>query len=225
MQRTTAFKTPWRLPTHTGRGRASHIASGMPVQSRADRRRVGLHEPAPWSVRRQCRGQSDPSAAADTPIRRFPLKRSGGAFMAHVTRLLVLFLVAVGGVEPLTAQWLHHPTHGIPRTAEGKADLAGPAPRTAAGRPDLSGMWGWQPGRYFGALWAELGPDQPPATGQELTGREHLKVRRGATAARLAPRWRAARRRRRTECVGRIRAETRDSSQAEWHRPREGHGA
>jgi hypothetical protein len=39
------------------------------------------------------------------------------------------------------AQWLDHPTAGIPRTANGKPKLAAPAPRTADGKPDLSGLW------------------------------------------------------------------------------------
>ncbi len=40
-----------------------------------------------------------------------------------------------------SAQWLHFPTPGIPRTADGKPNLAAPAPRTADGKPDLSGLW------------------------------------------------------------------------------------
>jgi hypothetical protein len=39
------------------------------------------------------------------------------------------------------AQWINYPTPGIPRTADGKPDLAAPAPRTADGKPDLSGLW------------------------------------------------------------------------------------
>jgi len=42
---------------------------------------------------------------------------------------------------PLAAQWLHYPTPGIPRTADGKPNLSGPAPRTAEGKPDFSGVW------------------------------------------------------------------------------------
>src|SRR5579883_2781335 len=41
------------------------------------------------------------------------------------------------------AQWLGYPTAGVPRTPDGKPDLAAPTPRTADGKPDFSGMWGW----------------------------------------------------------------------------------
>jgi hypothetical protein len=45
-------------------------------------------------------------------------------------------------VTPLTAQWAQYHTPGIPRTADGKPNLAAPAPRTADGKPDLTGLWG-----------------------------------------------------------------------------------
>ena len=40
------------------------------------------------------------------------------------------------------AQWLNHPTPGIPRLSDGRPDLNAPAPRLANGKPDLTGMWG-----------------------------------------------------------------------------------
>jgi len=43
--------------------------------------------------------------------------------------------------SPLPAQWLHYPTPGVPRTADGKPDLTAPAPRTSNGKPDFSGVW------------------------------------------------------------------------------------
>jgi hypothetical protein len=42
---------------------------------------------------------------------------------------------------PLAAQWLHYPTAGVPRTRDGKPNLAAPAPRTTDGRPYFSGVW------------------------------------------------------------------------------------
>src|SRR4249919_1604414 len=49
------------------------------------------------------------------------------------------------------AQWLDYPTPGVPKTRDGKPDMAAPAPRTADGKPDLSGMWGWETRANCGA--------------------------------------------------------------------------
>ena len=42
---------------------------------------------------------------------------------------------------PLHAQWVNYPTAGVPRTPDGKPDLAAACPRTADGKPDFSGLW------------------------------------------------------------------------------------
>jgi hypothetical protein len=42
---------------------------------------------------------------------------------------------------PLAAQWLKHPTVGVPRTAAGKVNMTAPTPRTGSGTPDFSGLW------------------------------------------------------------------------------------
>ncbi len=51
--------------------------------------------------------------------------------------LTVLSLLAT----PAAAQWLNYPTPGMPRTKDGKPNLAAPTPRATDGKPDLSGMW------------------------------------------------------------------------------------
>lgn len=53
-----------------------------------------------------------------------------------------------------SAQWLHYPTAGVPRTADGKPNLSAPAPRTADGKPDLSGIWEDDTGKPRGSCIA-----------------------------------------------------------------------
>lgn len=52
----------------------------------------------------------------------------------------IAVFVVIGTASPL-AQWLRHPQPGVPRTADGRADLNAPAPRGASGRPVLAGLW------------------------------------------------------------------------------------
>ena len=61
-------------------------------------------------------------------------------------RCLVILLTTL---IPISAQWLHYPTPGIPRTPDGKPNLSAPAPKTPDGKPDLSGIWATTEGRYF----------------------------------------------------------------------------
>jgi hypothetical protein len=47
----------------------------------------------------------------------------------------------MGLTTTVGAQWLDHPTPGIPRGADGKPNLTASTPRTAEANPDLSGLW------------------------------------------------------------------------------------
>jgi hypothetical protein len=60
----------------------------------------------------------------------------------------------------LDAQWLHHPTPGIPRLADGRPDLAAPAPKASDGKPDLSGIWRINGNRYAANVTLDLKPQE-----------------------------------------------------------------
>jgi len=56
-------------------------------------------------------------------------------------KIFAIAIILTAVTIPLAAQWVHYPTPGIPRTADGKPNLAARAPRTADGKPDLTGLW------------------------------------------------------------------------------------
>lgn len=57
--------------------------------------------------------------------------------MPRILSCLLLLVASTG----LDAQWFGLQTPGVPRTAEGRVDMAAPVPRTADGRVELSGLW------------------------------------------------------------------------------------
>jgi hypothetical protein len=69
---------------------------------------------------------------------------------------------------PLAAQWLNQPTRGLPRTADGKPNLAAPAPRAADGKPDLSGLWNKISPKYKSNIVADLKPSEIQPWAQKL---------------------------------------------------------
>lgn len=64
------------------------------------------------------------------------MKTTGTWNILSASRVFLLFVPVLA-----SAQWFKIPTPGIPRKADGKADLSAPAPRREDGKPDLSGIW------------------------------------------------------------------------------------
>jgi hypothetical protein len=92
-------------------------------------------------------------------------------------------VVTVALSAPLAAQWLNHSTPGIPRTPDGKPNLAAPAPRAADGKPDLSGLWNKISPKYSRNIAADLKPEEIQSWAQSLVeqrredlGRAYMNV-------------------------------------------------
>ena len=80
---------------------------------------------------------------------------------ALVAAALVI-LGAPSASTRLSAQWVHYPTAGVPRKADGKVDMSASAPRMADGKPDFSGIWTTaEPNRPAGSARAGDSPADP----------------------------------------------------------------
>lgn len=80
-------------------------------------------------------------------------------FMLAIAAWVFLSLTSI----PASSQWLNYPAPGIPRTADGKPNLAAPAPKTTDGKPDLSGLWMRDDNKHFFDLGVDLQPNEVPA--------------------------------------------------------------
>lgn len=104
--------------------------------------------------------------------------------MGRDMKVCLSVVVTILLCAPLGAQWLTHPTPGIPRTPDGTPNLTAPAPRTADGKPDFSGLWTKVSRKYARNIAADLGPEdvQPWARAlvderREDLGKDGMQVR------------------------------------------------
>jgi hypothetical protein len=75
----------------------------------------------------------------------------------------VVAVLLASASHGLFAQWPAYPSAGVPKTADGRPDLNGPAPKTPDGKPDLSGIW-----RFVDSPDAR--PGTPPPAGVSAPG-------------------------------------------------------
>ena len=70
-------------------------------------------------------------------------------------------IALVACVQLTSAQYLKHPDPRIPRTPDGKPNLAAAAPRLPDGKPDLTGIWNAADGRFLTNISRRAGFDAP----------------------------------------------------------------
>jgi len=87
-----------------------------------------------------------------------------------------------------SAQWLHLPTPGLPRTPDGKPNLTAPAPRGADGKPDFSGLWQKSGDKYYNNIAADLKPGDVAPWADALYRERRLDFGKDSMQTRCIPR-------------------------------------
>ena len=82
----------------------------------------------------------------------------------------IFLFVVCASLCPVEAQWANYTTPNLPRTADGKPNLAAPTPRTAAGKPDFSGLWE-KTSNYGSNVASSLRPEDIQPWAQALVAR------------------------------------------------------
>ena len=76
------------------------------------------------------------------------------------------------------AQWINHPAPGIPRTKDGKPNLAARTPTALDGKPDLSGVWitDSTPIEELNRLFPDITALAVPGDGPEILNKYFLNI-------------------------------------------------
>src|SRR5665213_2052891 len=103
-------------------------------------------------------------------------------------KALVLAILSLVLTVPVKAQWLNYPAPGIPRTADGKPNLAAPTPRASDGKPDLTGIWsGPGAGSYDRNIARDLKPGDVQPWAEALYQQRVLNEGKDSPRARCLP--------------------------------------
>ena len=102
-------------------------------------------------------------------------------------KTLVVAVVTLALGTPLAAQWLTRQTPGIPRTPDGKPNLAAAAPRTPDGKPDLSGLWTKFSPKYARNVAADLKPEEIQPWARAVVDARHEDLGKDGMQIRCLP--------------------------------------
>ena len=102
-------------------------------------------------------------------------------------RTIALAIIVSALTAPAAAQWLNHPTPGIPRTADGKPNLAVPLPRTPGGTPDLSGLWETVTTNYRSNITTGLKPEEIQPWARALVKERNEDFEKGHMSVQCLP--------------------------------------
>jgi len=102
-------------------------------------------------------------------------------------KYLGLVIIVSALAVPVGAQWVHYPTPGTPRTADGKPNLTAPVKRTPDGKPDLSGVWQRISTTFRRDIAVNLKPEEIQPWARELVQQRREDLGKGHMSVRCLP--------------------------------------
>ena len=102
-------------------------------------------------------------------------------------KYLGLVIIVSALAVPVAAQWVHYPTAGTPRTADGKPNLTAPVKRTSDGKADLSGIWQRIAPTYRRNIAADLKPEEIQPWARDLVEQRREDLGKGHMSVRCLP--------------------------------------